>query len=123
MSAAAMAEPTALDLFMGKMLADVGAAMAGATVMMGVPTFYTRLLDQPAFGREQAAGVRLFVSGSAPLLAETHREFERRTGQRILERYGMTEIGMAISNPYRGERRPGAVGRPLPGVEVRLKSR
>ncbi|MEK0081675.1 malonate--CoA ligase [Benzoatithermus flavus] len=91
-----------------------------ATVMMGVPTFYTRLLDQPDFGPAQAAHVRLFVSGSAPLLAETHRAFERRTGQRILERYGMSEILMHTSNPLHGERRPGSVGRPLPGSQVRI---
>lgn len=91
-----------------------------ATVMMGVPTFYTRLLDQPAFGRGQAGHVRLFVSGSAPLLAETHREFERRTGQRILERYGMSEILMHTSNPLDGERRPGSVGPALPGSAIRI---
>ena len=80
-----------------------------ATVMMGVPTFYTRLLAEPAFGREHSDGVRLFVSGSAPLLPETFREFEERTGQRILERYGMTETGMNTSNPLarRAHRRHG----------------
>ena len=92
-----------------------------ATVLMGVPTFYTRLLAEDGFGADVARGVRLFVSGSAPLLAETHREFETVTGQRILERYGMTETNMNCSNPYDGERRAGTVGPPLPGVEVRLR--
>ena len=82
---------------------------------MGVPTFYTRLLASPALTREAAAGMRLFVSGSAPLLASTHQEFEARTGQRILERYGMTETGMNASNPLEGERRAGTVGKALPG--------
>ncbi|HMO06126.1 MAG TPA: AMP-binding protein [Paracoccaceae bacterium] len=91
-----------------------------ATAMMGVPTFYTRLLDRADFTREVAAGMRLFVSGSAPLLAETHAAFEARTGHRILERYGMTETGMNTSNPCEGERRAGTVGLPLPGVEVRI---
>lgn len=91
-----------------------------ATAMMGVPTFYTRLLDDPRFTRDLCAGMRLFVSGSAPLLAETHRAFEARTGHRILERYGMTETNMNSSNPYDGERRAGTVGLPLPGVELRI---
>jgi malonyl-CoA/methylmalonyl-CoA synthetase len=96
------------------------AAMPQATTLMGVPTFYTRLLADPRFDRELAAHMRLFVSGSAPLLAETHREFEERTGHRILERYGMTETNMNTSNPYGGERRAGTVGRPLEGVELRI---
>jgi malonyl-CoA/methylmalonyl-CoA synthetase len=91
-----------------------------ATVMMGVPTFYTRLLQHPAFTRERCANVRLFVSGSAPLLAETHREFRARTGHAILERYGMSETLMNTSNPYDGDRVPGSVGPALPGVEVRV---
>jgi malonyl-CoA/methylmalonyl-CoA synthetase len=89
-----------------------------ATTLMGVPTFYTRLLDEPRFDRALTAHMRLFVSGSAPLLAETHVAFEARTGHRILERYGMTETNMNTSNPYEGERRAGTVGRALPGVEV-----
>ena len=93
--------------------------MPGATVLMGVPTFYTRLLRHGGLG-EAAGGMRLFTSGSAPLLAETHRAFERATGQRILERYGMTETNMNTSNPYDGERRAGTVGHPLPGVELRV---
>ena len=92
-----------------------------ASVLMGVPTFYTRLLDDARFERALASGVRLFVSGSAPLLAATHRAFEERTGQRILERYGMTETNMNCSNPYDGERRAGTVGPSLPGVEVRVR--
>ena len=91
-----------------------------ATVMMGVPTFYTRLLGDARFDAGLVAGMRLFVSGSAPLLAETHRAFEARCGHRILERYGMTETNMNTSNPYDGDRRAGTVGRPLPGVEVRV---
>jgi malonyl-CoA/methylmalonyl-CoA synthetase len=91
-----------------------------ATAMMGVPTFYTRLLSRPDLTRESAAHVRLFVSGSAPLSAETHREFEARTGHAILERYGMTETNMNTSNPYEGPRTPGSVGPPLPGVEIRI---
>lgn len=90
----------------------------GATVLMGVPTFYTRLLGDRHFNRDLVAHMRLFVSGSAPLLAETHIEFESRTGHRILERYGMTETNMSVSNPHDGERRAGTVGFPLPGVEL-----
>ena len=88
------------------------------TVLMGVPTFYTRLLDAASFDRVLCERMRLFVSGSAPLLAETHVAFEARTGHRILERYGMTETNMNTSNPYDGDRRAGTVGPPLPGVEV-----
>jgi malonyl-CoA/methylmalonyl-CoA synthetase len=88
--------------------------------MMGVPTFYTRLLAEARFDRALVAQMRLFVSGSAPLLADTHRAFAARTGHVILERYGMTETNMNTSNPYAGERRAGTVGMPLPGVEVRL---
>jgi malonyl-CoA/methylmalonyl-CoA synthetase len=95
------------------------ALMPQATALMGVPTFYTRLLDQPGLAGA-AAGMRLFVSGSAPLLEETHRAFAARTGHAILERYGMTETNMNTSNPYAGERRPGTVGLPLPGVELRV---
>jgi malonyl-CoA/methylmalonyl-CoA synthetase len=91
-----------------------------ATAMMGVPTFYVRLLQHPDLDRARGARVRLFISGSAPLLAETHREFLARTGHAILERYGMTETGMNTSNPYEGERIAGTVGFPLPGVELRV---
>jgi malonyl-CoA/methylmalonyl-CoA synthetase len=91
-----------------------------ATVFMGVPTYYTRLLAEPALDAERCRGVRLFISGSAPLLASTHDEFRQRTGQRILERSGMTETSMITSNPLDGERRPGTVGFPLPDVEVRV---
>jgi malonyl-CoA/methylmalonyl-CoA synthetase len=94
--------------------------MPNATVMMGVPTFYVRLLAHPGFTREACANMRLFIAGSAPLLAETFAEFEARTGHRVLERYGMTEAGMVTSNPYEGERQPGKVGQALPGVEVRI---
>lgn len=96
------------------------AAMPGATTMMGVPTFYTRLLQHPGLTREATRHMRLFVSGSAPLLAETHREWQAATGHAILERYGMTETGMNTSNPYDGERIAGTVGFPLPGVEIRV---
>ncbi|ETX27719.1 malonate--CoA ligase [Roseivivax isoporae] len=91
-----------------------------ATAMMGVPTFYTRLLADTRLARDLVAHMRLFVSGSAPLLSETHETFEARTGHRILERYGMTETNMNTSNPYDGERRAGTVGFPLPGVEVQV---
>ena len=91
-----------------------------ATTMMGVPTFYTRLLDSDGFTGDATAHMRLFISGSAPLLAETHRQFESRTGKAILERYGMTETNMCTSNPYDGDRRAGTVGFPLPGVELRI---
>jgi len=96
------------------------ANMANATTMMGVPTFYTRLLDDPRFDAELTGHMRLFISGSAPLLAETHAQFETRTGHRILERYGMTETNMNTSNPYGGERRAGTVGFALPGVEIKV---
>ena len=91
-----------------------------ATVMMGVPTFYTRLLDQPDFNQEMCKNIRLFISGSAPLLEQTFSDFQQRTGHTILERYGMTETGMNTSNPVDGPRLPGTVGLPLPGVEVRI---
>ena len=91
-----------------------------ATCLMGVPTFYTRLLSKPEFNQSLVSHMRLFVSGSAPLLSETHIEFEARTGHRILERYGMTETNMNTSNPYDGERRAGTVGFPLPGVELQI---
>lgn len=91
-----------------------------ATSMMGVPTFYTRLLDDARFDKALASHMRLFISGSAPLLAETHIRFEDRTGHRILERYGMTETNMNTSNPYEGERRAGTVGFPLPDVELKI---
>jgi malonyl-CoA/methylmalonyl-CoA synthetase len=94
--------------------------MADATVLIGVPTFYTRLLADPAFTRGSASRMRLFIAGSAPLSADTHRAFEQRCGHRVLERYGMTETGMITSNPYDGERRAGSVGKPLPGVELRI---
>ena len=91
-----------------------------ATTMMGVPTFYTRLLGDARFGADKARHMRLFISGSAPMLAETHIEFEQRTGLKILERYGMTETNMNTSNPYEGERISGSVGLPLPGVTARV---
>ncbi|EKF18560.1 malonate--CoA ligase [Nitratireductor pacificus] len=94
--------------------------MPVSTVMMGVPTFYVRLIQQAGLTREATANMRLFVSGSAPLLAETHRRFEEMTGQAILERYGMTETNMNTSNPYDGARIAGTVGFPLPGVSLRV---
>jgi malonyl-CoA/methylmalonyl-CoA synthetase len=96
------------------------AALPRASVMMGVPTFYTRLLAAPELTRETCRNMRLFISGSAPLPAETHREFAIRTDHAILERYGMTETGMIASNPYEGERVAGTVGFALPGVAVRI---
>ena len=96
------------------------ATLPSATVMMGVPTFYTRLLADPRLDAETTRNIRLFVSGSAPLLAETHREWQAKTGHAILERYGMTETNMNTSNPHDGARVPGSVGLPLPGVELRI---
>jgi malonyl-CoA/methylmalonyl-CoA synthetase len=94
--------------------------MSKATVLMGVPTFYVRLLESPNLSPKTVAPMRLFISGSAPLLAETHKQWSAVTGAEILERYGMTETNMNTSNPYEGERRAGTVGMPLPGVEVRI---
>ena len=108
-------------IFMARFDSDaVIAALPQATTMMGVPTFYTRLLDHPGLNRDSCSSMRLFVSGSAPLLAETHAAWRERTGFAILERYGMTETNMITSNPYDGERRPGAVGFALPEVSVRI---
>jgi len=99
------------------------AALPKSTMLMGVPTFYTRLLSDPRLTRGVTSNMRLFISGSAPLLAETHTAFTQSTGHHILERYGMTETNMITSNPYDGERRAGTVGQPLPGVEVVLTDR
>ncbi|HKE41938.1 MAG TPA: malonyl-CoA synthase [Casimicrobiaceae bacterium] len=99
---------------------EVTALLPQATVMMGVPTFYARLLAEPDFGAAACRSIRVFVSGSAPLLPETFNAFKSRTGQSLLERYGMTETGMNTSNPLAGERIAGAVGPPLPGVSVRI---
>lgn len=100
--------------------AEVLAHLPEATVYMGVPTHYTRLLQEPGLNLRTTQAMRLFVCGSAPLLAQTHREFERRTGHRILERYGMTETLMNTSNPCDGVRVAGSVGPALPGIEVRV---
>lgn len=108
-------------IFLPRFDADlVVRSLPSATTMMGVPTFYTRLLAHPGFDRDLVAHMRLFTCGSAPLSAEVHKAFEARTGHAILERYGMTETNMITSNPYEGERRPGTVGRPLPGLELRI---
>jgi len=103
--------------------AAVIAQLPGSTVFMGVPTHYTRLLQEPGLTPAASATLRLFVSGSAPLLADTHREFHERTGHTILERYGMTETLMNTSNPYAGPRLAGSVGPPLPGVALRVTQR
>ena len=115
-----LAAGACLNFMAGFNLDAIIDAMPKATMMMGVPTFYTRLLSDERLTRAQTANMRLFISGSAPLLAETHVAFTERTGHRILERYGMTETNMITSNPFDGERRAGTVGQPLPGVEVRL---
>jgi malonyl-CoA/methylmalonyl-CoA synthetase len=94
--------------------------LSEVTVFMGVPTHYTRLLQEPGLDQPTTRGMRLFVSGSAPLLPETHQEFFRRTGHHVLERYGMTETLMNTSNPYDGDRVPGSVGPSLPGVGIRV---
>ena len=99
---------------------DVIARLPDAPTMMGVPTFYTRLLDRDDFNRDLVGHMRLFVSGSAPMLTETHEQFQKRTGHTILERYGMTETQMNTSNPYDGERVPGTVGFPLPDIDVKI---
>ncbi len=101
-------------------VATVMQSLPRATVFMGVPTFYTRLLADQNFNRDVCRYMRLFISGSAPLLPQTFDEFRQRTGRAILERYGMTETGMNTSNPLDGPRRPGTVGKPLPGVSIRI---
>ncbi|MFG6157640.1 malonyl-CoA synthase [Halomonas sp. 1390] len=111
-------------LFLPKFDADViFEEMPRGTVLMGVPTFFTRLVQDPRLSPEVTANMRLFVSGSAPLTAETHQDFEAKTGHAILERYGMTETNMNLSNPYDGARRAGTVGMPLSGVEYRITDR
>jgi len=100
--------------------AEVLRHLPRSTLFMGVPTYYVRLLADPQFDKEACRNMRLFVSGSAPLLAETFAEFKRRTGQTILERYGMSETVMLTSNPYEGKRAAGTVGLPLPGISVRV---
>jgi len=100
--------------------AEVIRYLPRSTIFMGVPTYYVRLLADPAFSRESCTGMRLFVSGSAPLLADTFAQFAQLSGHQILERYGMSETAMLTSNPYIGERKPGTVGPALPGVSVRV---
>ncbi len=108
-------------LFLPKLDGDaIMRLMPRATSMMGVPTFYTRLLAHPGLNPDATRHMRLFISGSAPLLAETHREWRAKTGHAILERYGMTETNMNTSNPFDGDRVAGTVGLPLPGVSVRI---
>ncbi len=118
----ALLEPSPVLLLPRFDIDAVLASLPQATVLMGVPTFYVRLLADSRFDRAQCAHMRLFISGSAPLLPETFAAFENRTGKRILERYGMTEAGMIASNPLKGERVAGTVGYPLPDVDVRLRS-
>ena len=101
----------------------VAARLPEATVFMGVPTLYVRLLAEPAVNRDSCARMRLFLAGSAPLLIETFNEWRNRTGHTIVERYGMSETAMLTSNPYHakdGDRRGGTVGFPLPGVGLRV---
>jgi malonyl-CoA/methylmalonyl-CoA synthetase len=108
-------------LFLPKFDVDqMVANMTRSTAMMGVPTFYTRLLDHPEFDAGLTEHMRLFISGSAPMLSETHASFQDCTGHTVLERYGMTETNMNTSNPFDGQRKPGTVGLPLPGVEVKI---
>ena len=99
---------------------DVIVNLPYSTVMMGVPTFYTRLLANRKFNKETTKNMRLFISGSAPLLKETHEKFQHLTGHKILERYGMTETNMITSNPYNGERKAGTVGMALKDVKIRI---
>lgn len=111
-------------LFLPKFDADViFEELPHGSVMMGVPTFYTRLVQDERLTPDVTDNMRLFVSGSAPLTAETHEAFEAKTGHAILERYGMTETNMNLSNPYEGDRRAGTVGMPLPGVDMRITNR
>lgn len=111
-------------LFLPKFDADIiFEELSHGSVMMGVPTFYTRLVQDERLTPQVAKNMRLFISGSAPLTSETHEAFEAKTGHAILERYGMTETNMNISNPYQGERRAGTVGMPLPGVDIRIMDR
>lgn len=108
-------------IFLAKFdVAEIRRQLKRATMMMGVPTFYSRLLADAGFGASDCETIRLFISGSAPLTAEVFKAFEERTGKRILERYGMSEAGMIASNPVDGERRAGTVGYALPGVEIRV---
>ena len=95
-------------------------ALRTSTLLMGVPTFYTRLLADNRLTEKLTKNMRLFISGSAPLLSETHEKFTKRTGHHILERYGMTETNMITSNPYHGERRAGTVGTPLADVQIKI---
>ncbi|WP_018917104.1 malonate--CoA ligase [Vreelandella zhanjiangensis] len=111
-------------LFLPKFDADIiFEELPHGSVMMGVPTFYTRLVQDARLTPQVAENMRLFISGSAPLTSETHEAFAAKTGHAILERYGMTETNMNISNPYQGERRAGTVGMPLPGVDIRIIDR
>lgn len=119
----ALASGATLIFLPGFDAGEILVRMASATVLMGVPTFYTRLLQSPRLTREAVANMRLFISGSAPLLADDHRTFTERTGHAILERYGMTETCMIASNPLNGPRIPGAVGMPLAGIALRITDR
>lgn len=116
----AMLRATPMIFLAGFDAATVMRHLPEATVLMGVPTFYTRLLNEPGFDTTVCRGMRLFISGSAPLTEQTFDEWERRTGHRILERYGMSETLMNTSNPLLGERIAGTVGFPLPGVQARI---
>lgn len=100
--------------------ARVRTLLPKATVLMGVPTFYTRLMAEQGFGPQYCSNMRLFISGSAPMTAEVHEAFEAASGHKVLERYGMTETGMLTSNPLEGDRVAGTVGFALPGTEVRV---
>jgi len=116
----AMLRATPMIFLAGFDTSQVIECLPNATVMMGVPTFYTRLLQHAEFDKSTCRNIRLFISGSAPLTEQTFGEWEQRTGHRILERYGMSETMMNTSNPLLGDRRPGTVGYPLPGVQARI---
>jgi malonyl-CoA/methylmalonyl-CoA synthetase len=118
-----LASGAALHLLPRFDLDAVFATLPHCTVMMGVPTFYTRMQADARLTAQATTHMRLFISGSAPLTAETHRSFAGRTGHAILERYGMTETNMNSANPYDGERVPGSVGQALPGVQIRITDR
>ena len=116
----ALLNPSTVHFHIKYDAAEIVRDLEFCTVMMGVPAFYTRLLEQPDFNESHCKNIRLFISGSAPMTPQVHKEWTKRTTHQILERYGMTEAGMITSNPYKGERIPGTVGYPLPDIAVRV---
>ena len=103
-------------------IAEINKNLKNSTVMMGVPTFYSRLIGEKDLNKDLYKRMRLFISGSAPLTEKTFNEFKNKTGHSILERYGMTETGMITSNPLIGDRLEGTVGFPLPDIKIRISN-